>query len=101
MKNVLIIIAVLALIVVVGVASNNTTAQPQQPTKFSNAQAEPTRQATPTLPPEMVAEGQLVCVPSKDSNDPLTGGCAYGLKKADGTYLGLDFINGTTYNPSK
>jgi hypothetical protein len=34
----------------------------------------------------MTVEGEVVCLPHKDTGGPQTMECAYGLKTADGTY---------------
>ena len=38
---------------------------------------------------DMTIEGEVVCLPHKDTDGPQTLECAYGIKLADGTYYGL------------
>jgi hypothetical protein len=39
---------------------------------------------------KVVLEGQVVCLPHRDTSGPTTMECAYGLKTDDGKYYGLD-----------
>lgn len=39
---------------------------------------------------ETTIEGEVVCLPHKDTSGPQTLECAYGVKLADGTYYGLE-----------
>jgi hypothetical protein len=38
----------------------------------------------------VVIEGEVVCLPHRDTSGPTTLECAYGLKTDDGKYYGLD-----------
>lgn len=39
---------------------------------------------------KLVLEGDVVCLPHRDTSGPTTMECAYGLKTATGEYYGLD-----------
>lgn len=39
---------------------------------------------------EIVVEGDVVCLPHRDTSGPTTLECAYGLKDQTGAYYGLD-----------
>jgi hypothetical protein len=50
---------------------------------------EPTRQI-PDVPQEATLDGEVVCLPHKDTSGPQTLECAFGLKTDDGTHYALD-----------
>jgi hypothetical protein len=45
---------------------------------------------------EQTIEGEIICLPHKDTSGPQTLECAYGVKLADGTHYGLR-DSGTAY----
>lgn len=49
---------------------------------------------------ETTIEGEIVCLPHKDTDGPQTLECAYGIKLANGTYYGLHDSNDNYENIS-
>lgn len=45
---------------------------------------------TPPATEQVVFEGEVVCLPHRDTSGPTTLECAYGVKTDDGKYYGLD-----------
>ncbi len=58
----------------------------------SNRTAEPidTGESAGASAQVIVLEGEVVCLPHRDTSGPTTLECAYGLKTDAGTYYGLD-----------
>lgn len=54
----------------------------------------------PSVGSETTIEGEVVCLPHKDTSGPQTLECAYGVKLEDGTYYGLEDTDGAYQNIS-
>lgn len=60
----------------------------------------PPNNTTPPIGQETTIEGDIVCLPHKDTSGPQTLECAYGVKLNNGTYYGLADSDGTYRNIS-
>lgn len=79
MKRVLTMVGIGAIILVIGVV---LVARPD-----TNENESPT--PTPPTRSEKTVEGEIVCLPHKDTDGPQTLECAYGVKLDDGTYYAV------------
>jgi hypothetical protein len=61
----------------------------------------PSNGSTTPVGVETTIEGEVVCLPHKDTDGPQTLECAYGIKLVNGTYYGLRDANDKYENISR